>query len=231
MDPIIDPLSTQHVLTFNSLSIVSSIHPPSPPGRGLNKTQQLAQIEQLFHTPEPFIAAMKADIVARKHFGVNFDLEPWFGHNTSIAWPMQHRYADFLTLVSRELESVGAVVTADLGSTPSYGGNGMYTNISVFGAVPLHPGITMSTYQLGLNFSGHIADAIAAFGPARTGIGLCDGCHNVNVTQSVVDGAFKTISAAGVTELDWFALVVRGTTVVDEPGALWLPHLRAFLAS
>jgi hypothetical protein len=50
---------------------------------------------------------------------------------------MQRQYAAFLTAASDQMAKVGAVVTADLASTPGYGGNGMYTNLSTFAAVPL----------------------------------------------------------------------------------------------
>lgn len=222
--------STNGVHTERGSAAIKTL-PWVVPGHGVNSSEVLPLVERILDNPAPFLGALKADVAAKGHYGVNFDLEAWIGHNTSVAWPLQRRYAAFLRAACSELATVGAVVTADLGSTPSYGGNGMYTNISVFGGVPLAPGITMSTYQLHNNFSGHLADAVAAFGSHRAGIGLCDGCHNVNISDADIAAAFESIAAAGVVEVDWFALVTRGDAVVQAPTGTWLSHLRSFLAS
>jgi hypothetical protein len=51
------------------------------PKPGLNSTQQAAYIKGVMAHPGPFLDAIRVDVAARGHHGINFDFETWCGHN------------------------------------------------------------------------------------------------------------------------------------------------------
>lgn len=127
---------------------------------------------------------------------------------------MRLKYINFLRLAGTELGEVGVKVSADLGSDP---GDYIHAPLADFKGVPLQPAITMSTYALKFipgggvyhDFDSDVQDVVRTFGAGNAGVGLCN-CNNGNVTAAMLDQAFAAIVKAGVTEVDWFALVTRG---------------------